>query len=345
MTAQTILAVILALILGMIIGAFLMWRYRPQSEQPQPAAELVQVENALTKLDHTLAELEKERVGAYSSLASHMQAMTRTSLKLTDRTDKLVNALHSPQVRGRWGEIQLERVVELGGMVKHCDFDSQVTAYIGDEMVRPDLVINLSGGRQIVVDAKVPFSAYLDAMDSHELDPEEQAAYLRRHAHLVRNHVNLLSAKRYMDAFDPTPEFVVCFVPADPFLDAALQVDPELLEHAFNRNIVLATPTTLFALLRTVALGWRQEDISHKTKDIQRQGRMLLQRLKTFLDHYSKIGRNLEKTVEAYNSTLGSLESRVIVTARRLAEHEGHNPESITKPETIDIRLRDNPEY
>ena len=339
MTVQLVLGIVLGLILGLLAGV---WLARSVQRQPEssPPAELMQVENALEKLDHTLVALEKERAGTYSSLASQIQAITRTSMKLTDRTDKLVNALHSPQIRGRWGEIQLERVVELGGMVKHCDFSSQVTANLGDRIVRPDMVIHLSGERNIVVDAKVPFSAYLDAMDYTTTDPEEQAAYLRRHAHLLRNHVNLLADKRYMDAFDPSPEFVVCFVPADPFLDAALAIDPELLEHAFSRNIVIATPTTLFALLRTVALGWRQEDISQKTKDIQRQGKLLLQRLQIFTEHYSKIGRNLEKTVEAYNSTLGSLESRVMVTARRLAEHENQDPDTLSHPKTIDIRPR-----
>ena len=236
----------------------------------------------------------------------------------TDRTDQLVTALRAPQIRGRWGEIQLERVVELGGMVRHCDFDTQVTARFNGQLVRPDLVVHLAGGRNIIVDAKVPFSSYLYALDSD--DPEENAAYLRRHAHLLRTHITQLSAKGYIDAFDPTPEFVVLFVPADPFLDAALGVDPEILEYAFSRNIVIATPTTLFALLRTVALGWRQEDISDKARDIQRLGRELYTRLNTMGDHYQRVGRHLEKTIEAYNATLGSLDSRVMVTARRLAD-------------------------
>ena len=231
-----------------------------------------------------------------------------------------MGALRSPNVRGRWGEIQLERVVEIGGMTKHVDFDSQVTATLNGKSVRPDLVVHLAGGRNIAVDAKVPFSSYLDAMDTE--DPEEHAGYLRRHAHLLRNHVQALSHRDYIEAFSPTPEFVVLFVPADPFLEAALSIDPELLEFAFGRNIVIATPSTLFALLRTVALGWRHEDISEKAREVQRLGRELYARLGTLNEHYEKVGRSLEKAVEAFNSSLGSLDLRVGVTARRLYELE-----------------------
>lgn len=310
------------LLVGVLLGAVLGWLAhayrRPRDPSPTVDPGIVRLEEAVSTIGGQLRELEQDRAVNNAALASQIQAMTRTSTRLTDRTDQLVTALRSPQVRGRWGEIQLERVVELGGMVRHCDFESQVTARLGGTLVRPDLVVNLAGGRRIIVDAKVPFASYLDALDSQ--DPEEHAGYLRRHAHLLRTHVTQLSAKEYIDAFDPTPEFVVLFVPADPFLDAALGVDPELLEYAFSRNIVIATPTTLFALLRTVALGWRQEDISDKARDIQRLGRELYTRLGTMGDHYNRIGRHLEKTIEAYNATLGSLDSRVMVTARRLAD-------------------------
>lgn len=282
------------------------------------AQTMVPLERAMEKLGSQLQELESERVNAFAQLSSQVHTMSRTSTRLSDRTDQLVTALRSPNVRGRWGEIQLERVVELGGMVKHVDFDSQVTAYLGNKAVRPDLVVNLSSQRHIVVDAKVPFSSYLDALETS--DPEEHAAYLRRHAHMVRTHVQQLSHKDYIEAFSPTPEFVVLFTPADPFLDAALGVDPELLEYAFERNVVIATPTTLFALLRTVALGWRHEDISDKAREVQRLGSELYSRLNTVGDHYNRVGRSLEKAVEAFNSTLSSMDSRVMVTARRLSE-------------------------
>ena len=318
---STLSVLAIGLLLGIVLGWLAHAYRRPPAAEPQTPdlqRSLAPIHEAVTTIGGQLRALEQDRATVYSSLASQVQAMTRTSTRLTDRTDQLVTALRAPQIRGRWGEIQLERVVELGGMVRHCDFDTQVTARFNGQLVRPDLVVHLAGGRNIIVDAKVPFSSYLDALDSD--DPEENAAYLRRHAHLLRTHITQLSAKGYIDAFDPTPEFVVLFVPADPFLDAALGVDPEILEYAFSRNIVIATPTTLFALLRTVALGWRQEDISDKARDIQRLGRELYTRLNTMGDHYQRVGRHLEKTIEAYNATLGSLDSRVMVTARRLAD-------------------------
>lgn len=325
---------VLLLFLGLFIGAILGWllrEYRSNSARPSDEhralqesqrrqAELAPLEKAMDRLGFKLQELEEDRATAIAALSSQVQAVTRTSSRLTDRTDKLVGALRSPNVRGRWGEMQLERVVEIGGMTKHVDFDSQVTATLNGKSVRPDLVVHLAGGRNIAVDAKVPFSSYLDAMDTE--DPEEHAGYLRRHAHLLRNHVQALSHRDYIEAFSPTPEFVVLFVPADPFLDAALSIDPELLEFAFGRNIVIATPSTLFALLRTVALGWRHEDISEKAREVQRLGRELYARLGTLNEHYEKVGRSLEKAVEAFNSSLGSLDLRVGVTARRLYELE-----------------------
>lgn len=284
------------------------------------------LEKALDRLGYQLQELEADRATAFSSLSSQVQAMSRTSTRLSDRTEQLVSALRSPNVRGRWGEIQLERVVELGGMVKHCDFNPQVTGYIGTKQVRPDMVINLAGGRHIIVDAKVPFSSYLDALESP--DPEEHAALLRRHAHLLRNHVSSLASKQYIEAFQPTPEFVVLFVPADPFLDAALSVDPELLDFAFEKGVVIATPSSLFALLRTVALGWNQEDLSDKAREVQRLGRELFSRLNTMGEHYNKVGQHLDRAVEAFNQTLSSMDSRVMVTARKLKE--------------LDIPIREN---
>lgn len=289
-----------------------------QQRRADVAESLAPLEKAMDRLGLHLRELEADRASEFSSLRGQVQAMMRTSTRLSDRTDQLVTALRSPNVRGRWGEIQLERVVELGGMVKHVDFNPQVSAHFGSHQVRPDLLIHLSGGRHIVVDAKVPFSSYLDALEAQ--DPEEHAAFLRHHVHQMRNHITTLSGKDYIEAFQPTPEFVVLFVPADPFLDAALSVDPELLEFAFSRNIVIATPTTLFSLLRTVALGWRQEDLSDKAREVQRLGRELYSRVNTVGEHFNKVGRNLEKAVDAFNSTLGSFDSRVMVTSRRLAE-------------------------
>lgn len=280
----------------------------------QVTESLTPLERAVGQLSGQVREMELERAETYAQLAAQVQAMSRTSLVLSDRTDKLVTALRAPQVRGRWGEMQLERVVELSGMVRHCDFDTQVTA----SGVRPDMLIRLSDGRNIIVDAKAPFLAYLDALET--TDPEEHQAHLRRHANHLRTHVNQLSAKDYVQHFQPTPEFVVLFVPADPFLDAALGVDNELLEYAFSRNVVLATPTTLMALLRTVGLGWQHSALSATAQDIQQLGSELYQRLATVSEHMGKLGSALDKAVISFNSTLASLESRVFVTARKLQE-------------------------
>lgn len=297
----------------------------PAEVSPETRALEAERQRELDRLGHTmeqlsaqLREMDEDRAVAYSALAGQVQAVTRASTRLGDRTDQLVAALRSPNTRGRWGEMQLERVVELGGMTRYCDFDVQATAWVDGQMVRPDMVIRLSRGRNIIVDAKVPFGAYLDALSTE--DPEEKQGYLRRHSHLVRSHVGTLASKSYVEAFAPTPEFVVLFMPADPFLDAALEQDPELLDFAFSRGVVLATPTTLFALLRTVGLGWQQETIAEKAQEVQRLGAQLYTRLGTMAEHYNRLGASLDKAVEAFNATLGSMDSRVMVTARRLKD-------------------------
>ncbi|WP_067816984.1 DNA recombination protein RmuC [Nocardia inohanensis] len=274
---------------------------------------------AVGTLNRQIQEVEHNRINAYSGLREQVAGMQRTSHQLSTQTGQLVAALRAPQVRGRWGEIQLERVVELAGMAKHCDFDTQVTRR-GDTVVRPDMVVKLAGGRHIVVDAKVPCAAYLDAAATE--DPREREAHLARHAKHLRNHVEQLAAKEYWAAFDPSPEFVILFVPGDPFLDAALTTDSGLLEYAFGRNVVLATPTTLMALLRTVALGWRQEAISADLALVQQLGRELYNRLGTTGRHLDRLGAQLGKAVDAFNHTVASVETRVMVTARKLHDLE-----------------------
>lgn len=276
---------------------------------------------AVGTLNRHIQEVEHNRINAYSGLREQVAGMQRMSHQLSTQTGQLVAALRAPQVRGRWGEIQLERVVELAGMTKHCDFDTQVTRRGGtDGVVRPDLVVHLAGGRHIVVDSKVPFSAYLDAAGTE--DPRERDGHLAKHARHLRNHVDQLAAKEYWTAFDPAPEFVVLFVPGDPFLDAALGTDSALLEYAFTRNVVLATPTTLMALLRTVALGWRQEAMSADMALIQQLGRELYTRLSTTGKHLDRLGAQLGKAVDSFNHTVASVESRVMVTARKLHDLE-----------------------
>ncbi|WP_174186227.1 DNA recombination protein RmuC [Nocardia barduliensis] len=278
---------------------------------------------AVGALNEHIQQVERQRITAYSGLREQVASMQRTSHQLTGQTGQLVAALRAPQVRGRWGEIQLERVVELAGMTRHCDFQTQVHRTgrgEDDRAVRPDLVVRLAGDRRIVVDAKVPFAAYLDACGTD--DPDVRAELLTRHAKHLRAHVDQLSDKAYWAAFDPAPEFVVLFVPGDPFLDAALTTDSELLEYAFGRDVILATPTTLIALLRTIAFGWRQEALSRDMATVQRLGRELYHRLGTTGKHLDRLGAQLGKAVEAFNYTVASVESRVLVTARKLHDLE-----------------------
>ncbi|MCQ4619727.1 DNA recombination protein RmuC [Corynebacterium sp. CCUG 71335] len=344
--ALTFTLVFLAFILGLLAGAAAMHLLRrPASPPSQPPRqdvrrELEPLERAVDKLAAQLRDMDEDRAVAHSALAGQVQAVTRASSRLSDRTDQLVNALRSPNTRGRWGEMQLERVVELGGMVKYCDFDVQQAARIDGQLLRPDMIIRLSRGRNIVVDAKVPFSAYLDALNTE--DPEEKAGYLRRHSHLLRQHVATLGQKAYVEAFAPTPEFVVMFIPADPFLDAALEQDPQLLDDAFARGVVIATPSTLFALLRTVGLGWQQEDINAKAAEVQRLGAQLYTRLGTMAEHYNRVGGSLDKAVEAFNATLGSMDARVMVTARRLKDLDlpGRTTSEPTELRAVTARAR-----
>ena len=298
----------------------------------QVAGVVGPLREAVGRLAEHVERVERTRVDAYAGLREQVAGMHRTSEHLTAQTSQLVTALRAPQVRGRWGELQLERVVELAGMVEHCDFDTQVPGTVdgvdGPVGVRPDMVVRLAGGRQVVVDAKVPFAAYLQAVEA--TDEGEHRAHLARHARALRAHVDALAAKTYWRAFEPSPEFVVLFVPGDPFLEAALAADPELLEHAFTRNVVIATPTTLIALLRTVAHSWRQESLSREAAAIHALGRELHARLCTVGTHLDRLGSQLGRTVESFNATVSSMESRVLVTARRLSEMQvgdGEAPE------------------
>jgi DNA recombination protein RmuC len=265
----------------------------------------------LLRYEGRVAELERERAEAYAELRT-------VSVELRDETKQLVAALRAPQVRGRWGEHQLRRIVEAAGMLEHCDFAEQVTVTVDGQGARPDLVVRLHGGRSVVVDAKAPFDAYLAAMEAREEAGRER--HLAAHAAALRRHVDGLAAKSYWAGFGQSPEFVVLFVPADPFLDAALRHDPTLLEHAFARNVVLATPATLIALLRTVAYAWRQEALTRNAASVHELARELYGRLSTLGEHVSKLGSSLGAAVTAYNKAVGSLEARVLVSARKLAD-------------------------
>ncbi|MEV4630999.1 DNA recombination protein RmuC [Micromonospora sp. NPDC049523] len=305
--------------------------------QEAVARAVAPLHETLRRYESQVNELERDRVDAYAELREQVRSMGAVSGELRTETKQLVAALRAPQVRGRWGEHQLRRIVEAAGLLEHCDFAEQVTSTVEDRVVRPDLVVRLHGGRSVVVDAKAPFEAYLTAMEAR--DERGRDAHLDNHARHLRAHVDALSAKAYWSAFAQTPEFVVLFVPADPFLDVALQRDPTLLEHAFTRNIVLATPATLVALLRTVAYAWRQEALARNAVAVHTLARELYGRLSTLGEHVAKLGSSLGGAVTAYNRAVGSLESRVLVSARKLADL-GVSGEELPAPAQIELTTR-----
>ena len=291
--------------------------------------ELVQREQAVralvepiaTVLDQVKAEMtsaEQARAASHAALGEQVRAMRETSDMLRTETGQLVTALRSSQVRGRWGELQLRRVVEAAGMVDHVDFVEQSSARTDDGVQRPDMVVQLGGGKQVVIDAKVAFLGYLEAVQA--TDDTVRAQRMAAHARHLRKHIDDLATKQYWEQFSPAPEFVVMFVPAEAFLHAALDVDAGLYEYAMERNVVLATPMTLVALLRTVAYAWRQEALAANAQLVLTLGRELHGRLATLGGHVGRLGRQLDGAVRAYNESVSSLESRVLVSARRMAE-------------------------
>lgn len=328
------LLLVVGLVVGLLIGRSSAGTGRVGSSVTDVAALLTPAADALLRVEQRLQEVERDRVGAYAGLREQVAALHRTSADLGSHTRSLVGALRAPQVRGRWGEVQLQRIVELAGMVEHCDFDTQVSATgVDGGGVRPDMIIRLSGGRQIPVDSKVPFAAWLEALDCTE--DRRRGALMAAHARALRGHVDALSAKAYWRHFQPAPEFVVLFVPGEPLLDAALAVDPGLSDHAFGRNVVIATPTSLIALLRTIAFTWRQERLSTSAAEIHALGRELHGRLGTVAGHLTSLGAGLERAVQSYNHTVRSMETRVLVTARRFTDL-GVAGEQVLGPEPVD---------
>lgn len=279
--------------------------------------ELVKpVRDTLGKLDEGLQKLEKERKGDHATLKTQVDSLMDAKKELMKETANLVKALRTPIARGRWGEIQLRRVVEMAGMVNHCDFYEQA---VSDEAShRPDLIVKLPGGRQVVIDSKVPLESYLDAIQSESEVIQE--AKFKDHARLIRQHVGALSKKSYYQHFSPTPEFVVLFLPSETFFSAALQCDPTLIEVGAEHGVIIATPTTLIALLKAVAYGWKQESLSEHAEKVSELGHELYKRIVDMSSHFAKMGRSLGSAVDAYNKGIGSLESRVLVSARKFQE-------------------------
>ena len=293
---------------------------------------------SLKKVDEQIQQIEAARNQAYGDLTAQVRSLISTQEKLQSETGNLVRALRTPIVRGRWGEMQLRKVVEIAGMVSYCDFVEQETVTTDTGRLRPDLIVKLPGGKNVVVDSKTPSDAYFDAMEATEEDVRRKK--LQDHGSQVRTHMAQLGSKAYQEQFDPTPDFVVMFLPGESFFSAALEQEPGLIEQGMTRRVLLASPTTLIALLRAVAYGWNQERLARNAREISALGKELHERLRNLGGHVENVGRGLDRAVEAYNKAVGSLESRVMVSARKFVELGAPATEEIAELGPIETTTR-----
>ena len=297
------------------------------------------IKDSLTQVDQRILEMEKSRQNAYVELTQQVKFLATDQVDLKKETRKLVDALRRPTVRGRWGEMQLRRVVELAGMINYCDFTEQTSVTTEDGRLRPDMVVRLPGGKQVVVDAKAPLEAYLNAYESQDEDARKQS--MLAHARQIRDHLTKLGQKSYWEHLKPTPEFVVMFLPGEIFFSSALEHDPGLIEEGVKQKVIVASPTTLIALLRAVYYGWQQEKIAENAQQVSELGRELYKRIVTLSEHFGRVGKGLSGAVEAYNKTVSSLESRVLVQARRFKELAAAPEKDLPVLEPLEVTARE----